>query len=294
MPVDRRQFLTNAALTAAGSKLLPEVWALSEQKQSSIPSQKAYGSGHFGEWIQDEFGLPAFRYTCDQVNDPKARTEVNAGILPSTEHIYQIGNDRIVAIASNYGHVRVRQDEGAPKFLNDHAPERGFFAGGIGYLTDSKSMLSTFYPGNAKNFERVFGIGYFRKKVSSNDYSIDQVTFAPFGDDPVLISQVTISNHSNAEAQLRWIEHWGCQIYQFSFRSFMMGFGGKSMVEQRRDFGARFTHSFHAVENGRGLLEKKEFLGRAEADERQWQGTVAYLEKSPDSFLTAPDKNAPK
>ena len=127
---------------------------------------KAYGSGYFGNWIEDEFGLPAFHYTCDQINDPKAVTQVNPGHLSSTEHIHQVGNDRIVAIASNYGHVRVRQDEGAPKFLNDFAPERGQFAGGFGYLTDGKSVLSTYYPGNAKSFDRIFGIGYFRKKVS--------------------------------------------------------------------------------------------------------------------------------
>ena len=296
MPIDRRQFLADATLAAAGARLLPKAWALSQENQSSsiASRQKTYGSGHFGEWIQDEFGLPAFRYICDQVNDPKAKTEVNPGILASSEHIHQVGNDRIIAIASNYGHVRLRQDEGAPKFLNDHAPERGYFAGGVGYLTDGKSMLSTFYSGNAKNFDRIFGVGYFRKKVSGNDYAIDQVIFAPFGDDPVLISQITISNHSNTEAHLRWIEHWGCQIYQFSFRSFMMGFSGKAMVEQRRDFGTRFAHHFRAAENGSGLLESKEFLGRTEADERQWRETVAHLEKNPDSFLTPPDKNAPK
>ena len=296
MPIDRRQFLADAALAAAGARLLPKAWALSPQTPSSSTAsrQKAYGSGHFGEWIQDEFGLPAFRYTCDQVNDPKAKTEVNSGILAPTEHIHQIGNDRIVAIASNYGHVRVRQDEGAPKFLNDDAPQRAYFAGGAGYLTDGKTMLSTLYSGNEKNFDRIFGVGYFRKKVSGNDYAIDQVIFAPFGDDPVLISQITISNHSNTEGHLRWIEHWGCQIYQFSFRSFMMRFSSKGMVEQRRDFGARFAHHFRAVESGSGLLESKEFLGRTEADERQWQETVTHLDKSPDSFLTPPDKNAPK
>src|SRR5438045_2144549 len=74
----------------------------------------------------------------------------------------------------------------------------------------------------------------------------------------------------------------------------MTGVAGKSMVEQRRDFGARFTHSFRGVANGTGLLERKEFLGRTDADERQWQATVAHLEKNPDSFLTPPDKNAPK
>lgn len=297
MALNRRRFLTRTALGASGAVNLPKLLALSAGQGSgsaAAGSRKAYGSGYFGEWIQDEFGLPAFHYTCDQVHDPKAVTEVNPGMLSPTEHIHQVGNDRLVAIVSNYGHVRVRQDEGAPKFLNDYAPDRGCFAGGFGYLSDGKSTLSTLYPGTGKSFDRVFGIGYFRKKVSGGDYGLDQVIFAPFGDDPVLISQVTIRNQGKERAQLRWIEYWGCQLYQFSFRSFMESFGGKSMHDLRRDFGARFTHHFAKVADGAGLLEKKEFLGREEAEEKQFQGIVAYLEKNPNAFVTAPEKNLPE
>jgi len=256
--------------------------------------KKAYGSGYFGEWIEDEFGLPAFHYTCDQINDKKAVTEVNPGVLTAIEHIHQVGNDRVVAIASNYGHVRVRQDEGAPKFLNDYAPDRGCFGGGFGYLTDGRSLLSTLYPGKADSFDRVFGIGYFRKKVSGHGYGIDQVIFAPFGDDPVLVSQVTITNSGSSAADLRWIDYWGCQVHQFSFRSFMMGFGGKSMYELRRDFGSRFAHHFRPAANGAGLVETKEFLGPDAAEEQRFQAMVAYLEKSPNPFLAAPDRKVPK
>jgi len=109
----------------------------------ALKEDPAYGSGYFGRWIKDEFGLPAFNYTCDQIHDTKAKTDVNPGILAPTEHIHQVGNDRVVAIASNYGHVRVRQDEGGPKFLNDYAPERGNFGGGFGYLTDGANTIST-------------------------------------------------------------------------------------------------------------------------------------------------------
>jgi len=261
--------------------------------------KKAYGSGYFGEWIHDEFGLPAFHYTCDQLKDPKAVTEVNPGILAATEHIHQVGNDRIVAIASNYGHVRVRQDEGAPKFLNDYAPERGCFGGGFGYLTDGTTSLSTFYRGdgtggNADSFNRVFGVGYVRKKVSGHGYAVDQTIFAPFGDDPVLLSQVTITNAGAAEANLRWIEYWGCQVYQFSFRAFIELYAGKSMHESRRDFGARFAHHFRTVAGGSGLIESKEFLGRDPEEEQRFQGVVASFEKSPNVFLTPPDPKAPK
>src|SRR5580692_2583962 len=186
MSVSRRRFLENAALSLAAAKVMPAAWGRVPQNSGGRVAggdpKKAYGSGYFGEWVQDEFALPAFHYTCDQFKDPKAVTEVNPGILAPTEHIHQVGNDRVVAIASNYGHVRVRQDEGAPKFLNDYAPDHGAFAGGFGYLTDGKSLLSTFYPGGGESFERFFGIGYFRKKVADDRYSVDHVIFAPFGD----------------------------------------------------------------------------------------------------------------
>src|SRR3954468_23410386 len=111
MPVDRRRFLANSAKTAAAAKLVPKFLSFAQANRAAASNgQKPYGSGYFGEWIEDEFGLPAFRYTCKQVYHPKTVTEVNPGILSSTDHIHQVGNDRIVTIASNYGHVRIRQD----------------------------------------------------------------------------------------------------------------------------------------------------------------------------------------
>ena len=54
-------------------------------------------------------------------------------------------------------------------------------------------------------------MGYYRKKVRGSKYSIDQVISAPFGDDPSLISQATLTNHSEATVTVRWLEYWGCQ-----------------------------------------------------------------------------------
>ena len=107
-------------------------------------SNKEFGSGYFGEWINDKFGLPAYRYTCDQINDPKAITPMNEEWRSNTEHLHQVGNDRLVAVASNYGHIQVRQDEGSPKYLNEFYPEKGHYAGGFGYLTDGYNFLSTY------------------------------------------------------------------------------------------------------------------------------------------------------
>jgi len=223
-------------------------------------SKKEFGSGYFGEWIKDDFGMPAYRYTCDQINDPKAITPMNDKWRSKTEHLHQVGNDRLVAVASNYGHVQVRQDEGSPKYLNEFNPEQGHFAGGFGYLTDSDDYLSTYYPGNADSFERIFGIGYFQKKVSGKGYSVNQNIFAPFGDDPVIISQVKITNNRKKRADLRWIEYWGCYTYQFSSAAFA-GILSKTSDKHPRDIrhesSDKLKHEFESIENGTGILDKR-------------------------------------
>ena len=275
------------------------VWAMAAGSQfGSMRAQprgggNAYGSGHFGEWMEDEFGLPAFRYTCDQTADPKAVTSVTAGgILSPTEHIHQVGNDRITAIVSNYGHVRVREDEGAPKFLNDYDPAAGQFGGGIGYLVGPEESLSTLYSG-ARSFERIFGIGYFRKTVSGSRYNVDQVIAAPFGDDPVLLSQTTIANTGAQRANLRWIEYWGCQVYQFSFRSYLESFAGGSTVEVRRKSGHRFSHAFQTAGGGAGLIESKHFQGRTKEEEAIWERVKAALAANPNAFMGAVQEPGP-
>jgi hypothetical protein len=257
-------------------------------------SRPTDGSGHFGQWIDDEFGLPAYRYTCNQLTDPKAVTAVTPGVLAANEHIHQVGNDRITAIASNFGHIRVRQDEGAPKFLNDLDPENSQFAGGIGYLTDGHETLSTYYDGSQLAFERVFGVGYFRKSVTDARYSVDQVISAPFGDDPVLLSQVTLTNRTDTPQTVRWVEYWGCQPYEFSFRAFIESFSGIGTTPAlRRQLGRRFKHSVSAVNGKQGLIETRHFSGRTPQDESVWKNMKAGLKAHPNAFLSAIDESLP-
>ncbi len=251
---------------------------------------KAYGSGHFGEWITDQFGLPAYRYTCNQVSDPKAVSPVHKQWRGATDHTHQVGNDRVVAAVSNFGYVQVRQDEGSPKFLNDYAPEHGLYGAGVGFLSDGKQTLSTYYPGHGESFDRILGEGYFRKVVKGHNYEVDQVIFAPFGDDPVLLSMVTITNHGSKPADLRWIEYWGSHNYQFSYRSWMQATvqPKPNAAELRREFGGRFAHQFKVMPKQAGLLETQKFLGRTPQDTQEWEEVEAYLKKNPSSFLGGP------
>lgn len=299
----RRTFVELAGLGLANSLVGRTLAA--KPKQHAGPAREEldrspgydYGSGHFGHWRKDLHGLPAYRYTCNQLTDPHAILPVDKEWESPTNHIHQVGNDRLVAVASNYGNIQVRQDEGSPKFLNDYCPEQSRYGGGIGFLADDHGLaLSTYYTGAADSFDRVFGMGYLQKRVTARQYTVNQVIFAPYGDDPVLVSQVTITNHSSQTVKPRWVEYWGCSNYQFSYRSLMesgvLG-GSPSAVERRRDLSARFKHTFHAMEGGKGLLETQTFLGRTPQEEQIWQQTQASLTAKPTGFFGGPTPPLP-
>lgn len=294
MATTRRKFLWNSLGLAIGARYAS---ALSGTPASDLVRQHAagpvpFGSGHFGRWDQDDFGLPIFRYTANQSSDPHAVTDVRPGILSATEHIHQVGNDRITALASNYGTVRIRQDEDCPKILNDVDPESRQFGGGLGYLTGAREVLSTYCNGGDPNVERIFGMGYFRKRVTGTSYAVDQVIVAPFGDDPALLSQVTITSHSNRSAALRWVEYWGCQPYQLSFRAWMEAFSDSgTAAEFRRALGRRFGHEFSALAGQRGLRERKQFEGRPAEEVAAWTRMMEHA--NPYGFITPVQKLEP-
>lgn len=257
-----------------------------------VNKKKPYGSGYFGEWIQDRFGLPAYRYSCNQTIDSKAITPMNKEWRSKTEHLHQVGNDRLVAVASNYGYVQVRQDEGGPKYLNEFDPERGYFAGGIGYLTDGKDVMSTYYTGEESEFERIFGIGYFQKKIKGTAYSIDQVILAPFGDDPLLISQATITNHLDKPADIRWIEYWGCRMYQFTINAYIKGTLGENEDHPRKirhDFSDTFYDSFEAILKGNGLKNIKILTEVDETELKSYKVPTFEDLNPPSTFLVSLD-----
>src|ERR1700753_2400415 len=140
------------------SRVAPRALLDSLGRKTAEDAAKEYGSGHFGKWISDEFGLPAYHYTCNQITDPKAVSPTEKAWRSPTDHTHQLGNDRLVAAVSNYGYVQVRQDEGSPKFLNDYFPEQDRYGGGIGFLSDGDFVLSTYYSGKADSFDRIFGM----------------------------------------------------------------------------------------------------------------------------------------
>ena len=85
---------------------------------------ETFGSGHFGEWITDQFGLPAYRYTCNQISDPKA-------IVPPIKSGAARPIRRIRSATTDYRRgIQFRLRAGAPGRRLAKVPER-LFAGGV-------------------------------------------------------------------------------------------------------------------------------------------------------------------
>lgn len=288
--MQRRELFKMVGSTSLVSALAPLsltstlTTAMAAAESPSVSSAKPYGSGHFGEWMTDDHGAPAYRYTCDQLRDPVAVAPTDLIFRGATDQWHQIGNNRLVATASNFGYVQVRQDEGGPKFLNEYIPTEGEFGGGLGFLSDGQHVLSTFYSGEAARFERVFGLGYYRKTVSAHGLSIDQWVFAPFGDDPVLLTQSVIRNVGAVRKNLRWTEYWSCRAYDF----FEARGDSCTQTEQhflRRIFAKRFKHRFESLHGG--ILDRKTYL-RSQDDYQVGPGGSRSRDITPPSTFLIP------
>jgi len=179
---------------------------------SPVNLSSKYGSGHFGSWFVDGFGLPAFRYQIDEQSDPRAQQPELAG---GTEAQHQVGNDHIVAAAFNHGYTELWSQDRLMQWANLYQPQSQHYAGGYGYLNTDGAVFSTLWldrpPG--ASLERDFGVGYFGKVLKAAGVTVQQVIYAPFGDDPLLLDDVTISNRTSAPKRVSWFEYWDVNPY---------------------------------------------------------------------------------
>jgi Glycosyl hydrolase 36 superfamily, catalytic domain/Glycosyltransferase family 36 len=171
-----------------------------------------YGSGNFGTWHVDRFGLPAFRYDADEQGDLRAQQPELAG---ATEAQHQLGNDHVVAAAFNHGYTQLWSQDRLSQWANLYEPASRHWAGGYGYLVVDDTVTSTLWldHGDAASRERDFGVGYFRKALGTAGVDVEQVVYAPFGDDPLLLDDVTITNRTAALQTVSWFEYWDVNPY---------------------------------------------------------------------------------
>jgi hypothetical protein len=174
--------------------------------------ESTYGSGCFGAWIVDRFGLPAFRYDMDERTDPRAQQPELAG---GTQAQHQVGNDHIVAAAFNHGYTQLWSQDRLSQWANPYEPATRHWAGGYGYLLADGAVTSTLALDRAAgtSLEREFGVGYVAKTLGAPGIDVRQVVYAPYGDDPLLLDDVTITNRTGATTTMSWFEYWDVNPY---------------------------------------------------------------------------------
>lgn len=173
---------------------------------TAITSTK--GSGVFGAWTVDRFGLPAYDYRLDQEADARAAQPELDGDRANWS---QLGNDAIVANAYNHGYTQLFSQAARPQWANAYDEESRNYAGGFGYLRVGGATASTLYLDRPQSsrMKRRFGAGYYEKRLRFDGLRIRQTTTAPFGSAPALVDEVKITNRSDQRLRASWWEYWG-------------------------------------------------------------------------------------
>ena len=196
--------------TRAAYAAPPAPPALSPDSSSSIAS--SYGSGSFGRWGVDAFGLPMYRYTADEQRDPNARQVELDG---ATRAQHELGNDHIKGMAYNDGYTLLWSQDRLAQWANLYQAQSRHYSGGFGYLNVGGKTLSTLYldrPVGAQT-EREFGVGYYHRRLRADRISIAENVYAPYGNDPVLLHDVTITNRGSRRRRMTWYEYWDVNPY---------------------------------------------------------------------------------
>ncbi|HUX98392.1 MAG TPA: hypothetical protein VMV49_02445 [Candidatus Deferrimicrobium sp.] len=177
-------------------------------------NETRYGNGAFGQWGRDQFGLPAYEYTCMQTSDSIARTPTSG--KDSVDHWHQVGNDRITLTAHNGGYLQFFIADRGLQWISHFAPQKKCYGGGICFIEENGRIWSDLYNSKANSFQktykRVFGCGYFQKLVEKNDFTVEHFIYPPFGNDPVVISEIVITNNSNQKRKISVFEFWGIRF----------------------------------------------------------------------------------
>ena len=115
--------------------------------RSRVDIRSTAGSGIFGSWFVDGFGLPAYRYRLDPDHDPRVR---QPGLNNPTDAWHQLGNDHVVAIAHTRGYVQLWSQDRSYQWVNQLDPSAHQYAGGYGFLrTTGGRVISTLYSDRA-------------------------------------------------------------------------------------------------------------------------------------------------
>jgi cellobiose phosphorylase len=209
-----------AALLSASDPATTAAATAPLSKDVALPNiASTYGSGAFGQWTVDSFGLPSYRYTMDEQTNPLAR---QMNLQGASDAWSQVGNTRVKADAFNHGYTQLWSQDRLAQWTNYYDATHGHFSGRTGYVNVGGKAFSTLYDDRQApaTTSRRFGVGYYAHSVAADGAAVHDVVLAPFGNDPLLLHQVTISNISGRTEHLSWFEYWDDNPYVPDLKEF--------------------------------------------------------------------------
>ncbi|MFL5822183.1 MAG: GH36-type glycosyl hydrolase domain-containing protein [Solirubrobacteraceae bacterium] len=228
----RSAALAVVVLLAAGSTAQAAGPAPLSADHAPAIVNSSYGSGDFGRWLVDPFDLPAFRYRINEARAPMAAQPELAG---GRQAQHQVGNDHIKGMAWNDGYTELWSQDRLSQWANLYQASSNHFAGGYGYLNVDGRPSSTLYldrPAHS-GFTRTFGVGYYRRTLRARGIGVSETVYAPFGNDPVLLDDVTLRNRTSKSHRVSWFEYWDVNPYDQT-TGFQRNIGLLSPVWKRR------------------------------------------------------------
>jgi hypothetical protein len=205
-----------AACSSSDTLAEPEAPAWSPPPESCAPQESletfaacSTGSGSFGRWTTDGFGLPAYDYGLDQHADARAAWTDSRGD-ERREHWFAFGNARVNAIASNDGAIEVTLQDRGVTYLDKVDEKARAYGGGFSWLDDGERIWSTAYKWRPRGavVTRRFGVAYAETVMEHAGVRTTRRTFSPDGDAPYVVDEVTIENMRPTRAALRHYEYW--------------------------------------------------------------------------------------
>ena len=179
------------------------------REQPSLFRACDLGSGAFGRWTVDVDGLPAYRYTLDNAADERAPWTLSDGST-RRDHLFQIGNDRVIGVVDTDGFVQLFVKDRGPTFLNRVDRLQGRSGGGYSWVrrADGDAWASAYgLRRPTTTVERVFGVQAARHRAVDGELAVTHQVVAPPGDLPFVIDEVTIEN-AGAPVTLTHVEVW--------------------------------------------------------------------------------------
>lgn len=123
--------------------------------------------------------------------------------------------------------------------------EHEHYSGGFGYVHDGTEAWATAFKYRPKGatVRRVFGLGYFETESNYRNIRVTRRTYAPFGNDPVLLSDVNLRNTSDQPITIRYSEYWDVNHHQLRANWFQTGMTQIASTDAREAINESFTQS---------------------------------------------------